>query len=93
MNFDEAHDKLNDQDLAAVAAEMLDWHPRILGSMLMAVQSATTARYLSPHPHYHASLLACLDTDPKPHRTSPLPDSFPYQLSIHNTIAELRSNH
>lgn len=65
MTFEEAFERLNQGDIASVAAEMTDWHPAILGNMLLAVQAAKRMRYLSPHPDYYSALRACVAVEPK----------------------------
>ena len=59
MTFEEAFDELNTQNIAGVAAEMLDWHPCILGNMLLAVQLAKSRRYPLSHPGYSGPLATC----------------------------------
>ena len=64
MDFDEACECLNSFDITAVAAQMADWHPAILGQMLLAVEAAKKVRYPLYHPDYHNPLRACLSAEP-----------------------------
>ena len=66
MDFTEAYNLLNHDNVAAVATEMADWHPAILGNMLMAVEAAKIIRYKSYHPDYHTPLKACFELEPGP---------------------------
>ena len=66
MTFEEAFEHLNQMKIATVAVEMSDWHPAILGQMLLAVQTAKQIRYPAPHPNYHGPLEACLKIDSAP---------------------------
>lgn len=63
MTFEEAFERLNRYDVASVAEMMADWHPAILGQMLLAVQVAKGVRYLSWHPDYCGPLKACLEVE------------------------------
>jgi len=64
MNFDEAFDHLNSGDIASVAAQMADWHPAVLGKMLLAVETAKKIRYPLYHPDYHEPLKALTAAEP-----------------------------
>jgi len=59
MTFEEALECLNRFDITSVAAEMADWHPAILGQMVLAVEVAKQVRYLGWHPDYAGPLEAC----------------------------------
>lgn len=52
MTFEEARDLLNHMNTDEVSKEMEDWHPALLGQMLMAVNKAKLSRYPSYHPDY-----------------------------------------
>ena len=64
MDFDEAYECLNNFDIAPVAAEMAEWHPAILGQMLLAVEAAKKVRYPLYHPDYYDPLKTCLAAEP-----------------------------
>ena len=89
MDFREAHDRLNQHDIAAVAAEMVDWHPAILGSMLLAVQAAKIVRYRSPHPDYYSPLQACMLSEPESVRTHGRTDINADKATIREVVEQL----
>jgi hypothetical protein len=58
MTFEQAHTKLNVQQIDDVAAEMEKWHPAVLGAMLKAVYRAYKKRVLAPHQDFLGVLRA-----------------------------------
>jgi hypothetical protein len=89
MTFEEAFDRLNTGDYTAVAREMANWHPRILGDMLIAVQVAKSVRYPRYHPHYYESLVACLAVQEETSITMPTSSTL-HSLKADITMATLR---
>jgi hypothetical protein len=63
MTFEEAMERLNCQDVAAVAFEMIEWHPVILGNMILAIAAAKRVRYRAPHPDYGRAAAAALKAE------------------------------
>ncbi len=61
MTFEEAHDALNAAGVWKVSEEMKDWHPVILGAMLMAVATAKKKRYPMNHCDFNAGVNAVLE--------------------------------
>jgi hypothetical protein len=67
MTFEEAMQALNRHQIAEVAAEMVKWHPVILGNMILAVAAAKKVRYLGEHPGYADPLAAALKSEARTH--------------------------
>ncbi len=65
MTFEEAYEALNQGGVDAVANEMKEWHPSILGMMLSAVDSARRQRYRSYHPDFDDVLKDIFIRSPK----------------------------
>ena len=61
MTFEEAHDLLNVVGVRKVSEEMKDWHPAILGAMLMAVAKAKKKCYPMNHGDFNAGVNAVLE--------------------------------
>ena len=88
MTFEEAYDLLNACHIESVAAEMREWHPAILGQMVLAVQAAKEVRYPIPHPDYFWPLQACSEREPEP--TGGCKDIRSYKGRIAGAVRRLR---
>lgn len=65
MTLKEVRELLRNSEADAVVEQMRDWHPVILGQMLLAVQQAKELRTRLYHPDYANPLLKIYEREKK----------------------------